>query len=89
MEENINDVWSLILSDIKNSINTPTFKTWFENIVPLSLKKNTLTVSVSSDFAKEWFETRYSKILSDSINKCLNQSCKIKIIVDPEISKKE
>jgi len=89
MEENINDTWSLILSDIKNSINTPTYKTWFENIVPLSLKKNTLTVSVSSDFAKEWFETRYNKILIDSINKCLKQSCKIKIIVDPEISKKE
>lgn len=89
MEENINDAWSLILSDIKNSINTPTYKTWFENIVPISLKKNTLTVSVSSDFAKEWFETRYNKILIDSIGKCLNQSCKIKIIVDPEISKKE
>ncbi|MHB1376880.1 MAG: chromosomal replication initiator protein DnaA [Candidatus Humimicrobiaceae bacterium] len=89
MEENINDIWSLILSDIKNSINTPTYKTWFENIMPISLKKNILTISVSSDFAREWFETRYNKILSDSIDKCLNQSCRIKIIVDPEISKKE
>lgn len=89
MEENINEIWTIILSDIKNSINTPTYKTWFENIVPISLKKNTLTVSVSSDFAKEWFETRYNKILSDSINKSLNQTCKIKIIVDPDISKKE
>ncbi|MCL6086967.1 MAG: chromosomal replication initiator protein DnaA [Actinobacteria bacterium] len=89
MEENINEIWAVILSDIKNSINTPTYKTWFENIVPISLKKNTLSISVSSDFAKEWFETRYNKILIDSINKHLNQSCKIKIIVDPEISKKD
>lgn len=89
MEENINEIWAVILSDIKNSINTPTYKTWFENIVPISLKKNTLTISVSSDFAKEWFETRYNKILSDSIDKSLRQNCKIKIIVDPDISKKE
>jgi len=88
MEENINDIWTIILSDIKNTVNTPTFKTWFENIVPISFKKNVLSISVSSDFAKEWFETRYNKILSDSINKCLNQTCKIKIIVDPEISKR-
>jgi chromosomal replication initiator protein len=89
MEENINDIWNIILSDIKNTVNTPTFKTWFENIVPISFKKNVLSISVSSDFAKEWFETRYNKILSDSINRCLNQDCKIKIIVDPEISSRK
>ena len=89
MEENINEIWSIVLSDIKNSVNTPTYKTWFENVVPISLKKNTLTISVSSDFAKEWFETRYNKILGDSINKSVNQNCKIKIIVDPDISKKD
>jgi hypothetical protein len=42
MEENINEIWTIILSDIKNSINTPTYKTWFENIVPISLKKTPL-----------------------------------------------
>jgi len=89
MEENINEIWAVVLSDIKNSVNTPTYKTWFENVVPISLKKNTLTISVSSDFAKEWFETRYNKILGDSINKSINQNCKIKIIVDPDISKKD
>ncbi|MDD3519714.1 MAG: chromosomal replication initiator protein DnaA [Actinomycetota bacterium] len=88
MEENINDLWSNILNDIKNSVNTPTFKTWFESIVPISFKKNILTISVSSDFAKEWFETRYNTIISDSVYNILNRSCKIKIIVDSEISRK-
>ena len=88
MEENINDLWSNILNDIKNSVNTPTFKTWFENIVPISFKKNILTISVSSDFAKEWFETRYNNIINDSVYNILNRRCKIKIIVDSEISRK-
>jgi chromosomal replication initiator protein len=88
MEENINDLWGNILNDIKNSVNTPTFKTWFESIVPISFKKNILTISVSSDFAKEWFQTRYNNIISDSVYNILKRSCKIKIIVDSEISRK-
>lgn len=87
MEENINDLWTSILNDIKNSINTPTFKTWFENIVPISFKKNVFTISVASDFAKEWFETRYNSVIADSIYNVLKRNCKIKIIIDPEISR--
>jgi len=88
MEENINELWTNILNDIKNSVNTPTFKTWFEGIAPISFKKNILTISVSSDFAKEWFETRYNQIITDSIYNVLKRNCKIKIIVDSEISRK-
>ncbi|GAH93684.1 unnamed protein product, partial [marine sediment metagenome] len=72
------------LKDIKNKINLPTYKAWFEHITPLSLKKNCLTVSVGSSFAKEWLESRYSNLLSDSIKKVINNSCKIKIVTAPE-----
>ncbi|GAH91614.1 unnamed protein product [marine sediment metagenome] len=72
------------LKDIKNKINLPTYKAWFEHITPLSLKKNCLTVSVGSSFAKEWLESRYSNLLSDSIKKVINNSCKIKIVAAPE-----
>ncbi|MDZ7838636.1 MAG: DnaA N-terminal domain-containing protein [Actinomycetota bacterium] len=54
----INDSWKLVLEDIKGSINTPTFKTWFENIYPVSFKKNCLTISVNSHFAKEWLRNK-------------------------------
>ena len=87
MDENINDIWASVLENIKDNVNTPTFKTWFENVVPISLKKNTLTISVASEFAKEWLQTRYSKTICDAIHNIINLDCKIKIIVDPDISK--
>jgi len=77
-------IWENTLKDIKNRINLPTYKAWFEHITPLSLKKNCLTVSVGSSFAKEWLESRYSNLLSDSIKKVINNSCKIKIVTAPE-----
>ncbi len=61
--------WKSILENVKGIVNTPTFKTWFEPIKPISLKKNTLTVSVNSPFAKEWLESRYLDLLTKSTPK--------------------
>ena len=69
MNGEIDSVWKNILTDIKNNINLPTFKTWFETITPRDLKKNTLTVSVGSDFAKAWLESRYLSLLNNSTKK--------------------
>jgi len=80
----IESIWGNTLKDIKNKINLPTYKAWFEHITPMSLKKNCLTISVGSSFAKEWLESRYSNLLSDSIKKVINSSCKIKIVAAPE-----
>jgi len=80
----LENIWKNTLEDIKNKINLPTYKAWFEHITPLSLKKNCLTVSVGSSFAKEWLESRYSNLLSASIKKVINGSCKIKIVATPD-----
>jgi chromosomal replication initiator protein len=80
----LESIWKNTLDDLKNKINLPTYKAWFEHITPLSLKKNCLTISVGSPFAKEWLESRYSKILSDSIKKVTNTKCKIKIITSAD-----
>jgi len=79
----IQNIWESTLDDVKNKINIPTYKAWFEHITPVSLKKNCLTISVSSPFAKEWLESRYIEILSESIKKVTNNSYKIKIITLP------
>ena len=60
----LESIWKSTLDDLKSKINLPTYKAWFEHITPLSLKKNCLTVSVGSPFAKEWLESKYSKILN-------------------------
>ncbi len=81
---NLTDSWKSILEDIKDSINTPTYKTWFEHVYPISYEENCLTLSVNSQFAKEWLETRYNKIINDSIRKNIDKNCKLKIIVNPK-----
>jgi len=79
----LSDSWKSILEDIKGSINTPTYKTWFEHVYPVSYEKNCLTLSVNSQFAKEGIETRYNKIISESIKKNINKNCSLNIVVSP------
>lgn len=80
MNGDINSIWENILIDIKSNINLPTYKTWFETITPLNIKKNTLSISVSSDFAKEWLESRYLSLLNNSTKKIAGEKLSIKII---------
>lgn len=87
MNSEINSIWENILTDIKGNINLPTYKTWFETITPRNLKKNTLTVSVSSAFAREWLESRYLSLLNNSTKKVAGDKFTIKIItLSPEHS---
>lgn len=79
----LQDIWKNTLEDIRNKINLPTYKAWFENITPVSFKKNCITVSVGSSFAKEWLESRYLNLLSESLKKVTNNSYTIKIITIP------
>jgi chromosomal replication initiator protein len=78
----LNNIWNSVLNDVKGNINTPTFKTWFEPIKPVSFKKNTLTVSVNSHFAKEWLESRHIDLLQGSARKAVDSSTELKIVVD-------
>jgi len=87
MMADLENIWKNILEDIKSKINLPTYKTWFEHITPLTLKKNLLTISVNSSFAKEWLESRYLNLLSSSIKKVTNDSCKLKIVTNPNYPK--
>jgi len=79
----LENIWQNILIDIKSNINIPTYKTWFEHIVPISLNKNSLTVSVGSSFAKEWLESRYLSLINSSSKKILGSTYKVKIITRP------
>ena len=80
--DDLTALWKNVLETAKGSINAPTFKTWFGPIKPVSFKKNTFTVSVHSIFTKEWIETRYLAILSESVQKAVDPSAKLKIIVE-------
>ncbi|MBN1192767.1 MAG: chromosomal replication initiator protein DnaA [Coriobacteriia bacterium] len=63
----VQQVWQDTLDVVRGELNTPTFKTWFEQTAPLGIVEQEMVVSVQNDFARDWLETRYSSLLASAL----------------------
>jgi chromosomal replication initiator protein len=74
-------IWGEALNIIRQQLNVPTFKTWFENTSPVTIYENTMIISVPNSFAKEWLETRYLRLIKEAVNRAANDDLNIKFII--------
>ena len=70
-------VWSACLDMIRERVNSQSFKTWFEPIIPQHLQGGTLTVQVPSQFFYDWLEEHYYGIISATITKVLGTEARL------------
>ncbi|TDB38095.1 MAG: chromosomal replication initiator protein DnaA [Actinobacteria bacterium] len=69
--QDVQELWDETLAVVRNELNTPTFKTWFENTSPLGVVDETLIIAVQNEFARDWLESRYSGLLSSALAQVL------------------
>jgi chromosomal replication initiator protein len=77
-------VWDRTLEVVKAELNTPTFKTWFENTQPLGMVDDTFVVSVPNDFARDWIETRYAGLLRSALTQVTGRSVDVAFSVSAD-----
>ncbi len=77
MPKTAKSVWNSCLIFIKDNIKSQAYKTWFEPILPISLKGDALTIQVPSKFFYEWLEEHYIKLLRVSLVKELGNDAKL------------
>ena len=70
-------VWENCLIFIKDNIEEPAFKTWFEPIRSVELTDNALYIQVPSKFFYEWIEEHYVKLLKVALTKELGKNAKL------------
>jgi chromosomal replication initiator protein len=76
--------WFACLEEIREKVNTQSFKTWFEPIVPLHLRGRKLTVQVPSQFFFDWLEEHYVAILNATISKILGRDASLTYAIRTE-----
>lgn len=81
MQTQLNLIWQQTLDIIKDDLNVPTFKTWFENTSALSIYENTLLVATPNAFAKEWLESRYNTVLKQALEQVVGEETSIKFVI--------
>lgn len=62
-------LWQAVLGEIEVSVSRGNFVTWFKNTRPLRYKDNVLVVGVSNVFVKQQLETKYHKLIVDTLSK--------------------
>lgn len=82
MQAQLDLIWGEALNIIRQQLNVPTFKTWFENTSPVTIYENTMVISVPNSFAKEWLESRYLKLIKEAVNRAANNDLNITFVIE-------
>ncbi len=80
---NIVAIWASVLEIIRDELNEPSFKTWFEHTTPVDLTdEGVFVVGVQNEFARLWLEERYSQRLESALRQVSDTDLRVKIVVD-------
>ncbi|HHY45079.1 MAG TPA: chromosomal replication initiator protein DnaA [Firmicutes bacterium] len=80
MSRNLEQAWTDTLTRAAARLSTPSFS-WLKDTRPATLKANTLTVTVPSEFARNWIESHYKEELTRAWKETWGSSCDLKFTV--------
>ncbi|MDP2183390.1 MAG: chromosomal replication initiator protein DnaA [Actinomycetota bacterium] len=80
------EIWDRVLGVVKEELNTPTFKTWFEHTSPVVVDSGRLVVAVQNDFARDWLESRYAGLLRSALLQVTGSPLELEFTIDAEAS---
>ena len=73
----LDDFWKNILGEVEVQVSRPNFSTWLKNSRLIDKRDGVALVSLPNNFAKEWVENKYHKILFGAVR---NQDSSVKKI---------
>lgn len=77
MMKRAEEIWKRCLQIIRDNVPKQSFKTWFEPIIPLDFKENTLTIQVPSTFFYEFLEEQFLDLLKKTLNNVIGPDAKL------------
>lgn len=77
------DIWGVTLPILREAMSEPTFKTWLQNITPVSLHERTLTIAAPNEFIRDWLERRFTEVIADCAAQVANTDLDVVFVVSP------
>ena len=77
-------LWEDTLEIVRGELNTPTFKTWFEQTEPLGIDGDTLLVGTRHEYARDWLDKRYSGLLASTVTSVSGVPMRVRFLVADE-----
>lgn len=87
MESHPNEQWQQVLSIIQTRLSKPSFETWFTSTRAVTFNDAKVVICAPNNFAREWLENRYTKLIRDTIVDYNGKSTDVKFIIESEEDK--
>ena len=73
--------WQTALGDIELQVSRPNFVTWFKNSKLIDKKEGTALIGLPNNFAKEWVENKYNKVVLGALRNLDETTKKVEFVV--------
>jgi chromosomal replication initiator protein len=78
-------IWEKALELISRQVNEGTFHIWFAQTAGLGLTDEVYSVGVSSEFAKDWIDSRFRAVISEAVTQVVGSPVDCEIVVVPNL----
>jgi len=74
-------VWRAALGELQVSLSPANFETWLRDTGLVDVEDNRFRISVPNGFAKDWLETRYRSLISQTLARIVGYSVQVEFVV--------
>ena len=81
-------VWRAALGELQVSLSPANFETWLRDTTLVDVEDNRFRIAVPNGFAKDWLESRYRSLISQTLARIVGYSVLVEFVVgvQPEIA---
>jgi chromosomal replication initiator protein len=76
-------VWRAALGELQVSLSPANFETWLRDTTLVDVEENRFRIAVPNGFAKDWLETRYRSLISQTLARIVGYSVVVEIVTAP------
>jgi chromosomal replication initiator protein len=76
-------VWRAALGELQVSLSPANFETWLRDTALVEVDDNRFRISVPNGFAKDWLESRYRSLISQTLARIVGYSVQVDFVVSP------
>ena len=76
-------VWRAALGELQVSLSPANFETWLRDTQLIDVDEQRFRIAVPNGFAKDWLESRYRSLISQTLARIVGYSVQVEFIIGP------
>ena len=75
-------VWRAALGELQVSLSPANFETWLRDTALVDVDDHRFRIAVPNGFAKDWLETRYRSLISQTLARIVGYSVQVEFVIN-------